>query len=247
MELVPSTWNPLRAPPCAASAPSRPGRGAGGHGLPLRGWGLGVSVSAVALQRQFRRSRDARAARNAEKAEKKSLGSCTFEVFSMILRKWICKMMLERKQIQPELLTILSVSYRSPSNPSNHSLFDICLLSSLCSHASSTRSKNTNAANSDSWKRNQTNYLSDSFMRELLQTLASPSIQIDPTRGIQIQSKWSTQFKSVKTSLVRSFGLVAVHWISNETTMQRCVSLVSRSSGLVKLLALSNQQRCQIL
>ena len=87
MELVPSTWNPLRAPPCAASAPSRPGRGAGGHGLPLRGWGLGVSVSAVALQRQSRRSRDARAARNAEKAEKKSLGSCTFEVFSMILRK----------------------------------------------------------------------------------------------------------------------------------------------------------------
>lgn len=168
-------WNPLRAPPCAASAPSRPGRGAGGHGLPLRGWGLGVSVSAVALQRQSRRSRDARAARNAEKAEKKSLGSCTFEVFSMILRKWICKMMLERKQIQPELLTILSVSYRSPSNPSNHSLFDICLLSSLCSHASSTRSKNTNAANSDSWKRNQTNYLSDSFMRELLQTLASPT------------------------------------------------------------------------
>ena len=87
MELVPSTWNPLRAPPCAASAPSRPGRRAGGHGLPLRGWGLGVSVSAVALQRQSRRSRDARAARNAEKAEKKSLGSCTFEVFSMILRK----------------------------------------------------------------------------------------------------------------------------------------------------------------
>lgn len=72
MELVPSTLNPLRAPPCAASAPSRPRHS--GHGLPLRGWGL-VAVSAVALQRQSRRLRDSRAAQNAEKAEKKSLGS----------------------------------------------------------------------------------------------------------------------------------------------------------------------------